>query len=55
MITDEKAKELVARANLIVAAGFGREGIAFPEHVAIASPLVAAVFVMLVEQEPTND
>lgn len=51
MITDEKAQELVTRANAIVAAGFGRTH-PFPEHLALNSPIVAAVFNLLAKEPP---
>lgn len=52
MMSDEEVQALVARANMIVAKGFGRN-LPFPEHIAVDSPIVAAVFNMLVaEQSP---
>lgn len=50
MITDEKLGELVARANMAVAAGMGRTT-PWPEHQAIASPVVAVVLEELIRAE----
>jgi hypothetical protein len=50
VITDTEAAALVTRAQQIVAAGFERGRVPFPEHIGVVSPLVAAVFTLLVEE-----